>query len=94
MAGRDIGSVVLPNADLKIYLDASQEVRARRRAAQMHGLEEQASIEAMGNDLGRRDTIDSTREVSPLTAATGAVIINTDDLSIAEVVERILNLAG
>ena len=93
MAGRDIGSVVLPDADLKVYLDASREVRARRRAAQMREAGLTADVEALVADLARRDGIDSSRAASPLTAAPGAVIINTDDLTLAEVVQRILNLA-
>lgn len=93
MAGRDIGTVVLPDADLKVYLDASREVRARRRAAQMRESGLPADVEALVADLARRDGIDSTRATSPLTAAPGAVIIRTDDLTLAEVVQRILNLA-
>lgn len=93
MAGRDIGSVVLPDADLKVYLDASREVRARRRAEQMREAGLPADVEALVADLARRDGIDSSRATSPLTAAPGAVIIKTDDLTLAEVVQRILNLA-
>jgi len=93
MAGRDIGSVVLPEADLKIYLDASRDVRARRRAAQMRDHGENADVATLVQDLERRDGIDSSRATSPLTAARGAVIINTDDLSIEEVVRRIAALA-
>ncbi len=93
MAGRDIGSVVLPDAELKVYLDASREVRARRRAAQMRESGLDANIDALVADLARRDGIDSSRQTSPLTAASEAVIINTDDLTLAEVVQRILNLA-
>jgi len=94
MAGRDIGTVVLPHADLKIYLDASREVRARRRALQMREAGLQPDFDALVTELARRDGIDSTRETSPLTAAPGAVIIETDELTIAEVVQRILNLAA
>ncbi len=93
MAGRDIGTVVLPDADLKVYLDASREVRARRRAEQLRESGLEADVEALVADLARRDGIDSTRATSPLTAAPGAVIIKTDDLTLAEVVQRILNLA-
>lgn len=94
MAGRDIGSVVLPDADLKIYLDASREVRARRRALQLREAGLEPDFEALMTDLERRDGIDTSRETSPLTAARGAVIIHTDDLTITEVVQRILNLAA
>jgi cytidylate kinase len=94
MAGRDIGTVVLPKADLKIYLDASREVRAERRARQMRENGQQPDFAALVADLERRDGIDSTRETSPLTAAADAVIINTDNLTIEEVVQRILHLAA
>jgi cytidylate kinase len=94
MAGRDIGSVVLPDADLKVYLDASRDVRARRRADQLRAAGEVADLEAIRADLERRDGIDSSREVSPLTAAPGAVIINTDHLTIGQVVDRIVELAA
>jgi cytidylate kinase len=89
MAGRDIGTVVLPDADLKVFLDASSEVRARRRAQQIRREGYKADIVAIREELQRRDGIDSAREESPLTAAPGAVIINTDDLNIEEVVRRI-----
>ncbi len=94
MAGRDIGSVVLPDADLKVYLDASREVRARRRAEQMRAVGLAPNLAELIAELERRDGIDSRRETSPLTAAPGAVIINTDNVTIAEVVARILSLAG
>jgi cytidylate kinase len=93
MAGRDIGSVVLPDAGLKIYLDASREVRARRRAAQMRDAGLEPDFDALLADLTRRDGIDSSRHASPLTAAADAVIINTDTLPIEEVVRRIEALA-
>jgi cytidylate kinase len=93
MAGRDIGSVVLPDAELKVYLDASRLVRASRRAGQLRASGGTADEAAIVQDLARRDGIDSTRETSPLTAAPGAVIIHTDDLTIEQVIERILELA-
>ncbi len=93
MAGRDIGSVVLPDADLKVYLDASREVRAARRAEQLRATGVHPDLRVLGDDLAERDRIDSTRNASPLTAAHDAVIIHTDDLSVAEVVERILHAA-
>ena len=93
MAGRDIGTVVLPDAGLKVYLDASVEVRARRRAAQMREAGLEPNLEALMADLTRRDGIDSSRQASPLTAAPDAVIINTDTLTIQEVVRRIEALA-
>lgn len=94
MAGRDIGSIVLPDADLKVYLDASREVRARRRAEQLRAAGDQPDLDALVADLARRDGIDSSRDVSPLTAANGAVIIKTDDLTVEQVIERILEAAA
>jgi cytidylate kinase len=93
MVGRDIGSVVLPEADIKVYLDASLEVRARRRADQMRQNGTEPDLDEIIAELRRRDGIDSSRETSPLTAAPGAVIINTDNLSIEEVVRRIAAMA-
>jgi cytidylate kinase len=93
MAGRDIGTVVLPDADLKVYLDASRRVRAERRAAQLRAAGQPADVEALVADLERRDGSDSSREESPLTAAADAVIIHTDDMSVDEVVSRIVELA-
>ena len=93
MAGRDIGSVVLPDADLKVYLVASPEVRARRREAQLRAAGADAEYAAIVAEIARRDGIDSTRALSPLTPAAGAVIINTDGLTLEEVVRRIVALA-
>jgi cytidylate kinase len=93
MAGRDIGTVVLPGADLKVYLDASREVRARRRMQQVAESGGQADPGVVMADLERRDGIDSSRDASPLTAAPDAVIINTDTLTLDEVVQRIVELA-
>ena len=92
MAGRDIGSVVLPNADLKIYLDASPRVRAERRAREQNERPDEREIERLAADIVRRDTIDSTRETSPLTATPDAEIINTDAMNVDDVVARILEL--
>ncbi|MEX0749686.1 MAG: (d)CMP kinase [Dehalococcoidia bacterium] len=93
MAGRDIGTVVLPDADCKIYLDASREVRAQRRRKQILDAGGEADYDDLLADLERRDGIDSSRPASPLTAAPDAVIINTDNLSVDEVVERIVEMA-
>jgi len=92
MAGRDIGTAVLPHADLKVYLDASREERARRRRQQVALKGPGPSLESVLADLERRDVIDSSRSVSPLRPAEDAVIINTDGLSLEEVVERVLSL--
>ncbi len=92
MAGRDIGTAVLPHADLKVYLDASREERARRRRQQLALKGPSPSLESVLADLEKRDVIDSSRSVSPLRPAADAVIINTDGLSLEEVVERVLSL--
>lgn len=92
MEGRDIGSVVFPDAPVKIYLDASPEERARRRAADPAHTGGQAGQAAVAASIAARDRSDSTRAVSPLTLAPGAVRIDTTELSIAAVVEQVLEL--
>lgn len=94
MVGRDIGTVVLPEAGLKIYLDASAEERAHRRYQELVGRGEQASYEHILAGVRRRDHIDSTRDVAPLSVAKDAVIINSDGLSIAQVLERARELVA
>lgn len=97
MVGRDIGTVVLPDADLKIYLDASVEERARRRWREMGARGEEANYKAVLASMRRRDEIDSHREVSPLCVAEDAVVVDTTDLSIEEVlaeVERLIEERG
>jgi len=88
MVGRDIGTVVLPEADLKIYLDASVEERARRRWAEMDDREQDADYEDVLASMRRRDRIDSNREISPLRAAPDAIRIDTTDLEVEEVVDE------
>jgi cytidylate kinase len=85
--GRDIGSVVFPDAPVKVFLDASAEVRARRRA-----LETGETVDEVLADLNRRDLLDSTRLASPLKVPEGAVVVDTSKLSFEEVVERLLDL--
>lgn len=92
MAGRDIGTVVLPEADLKIYLDASVEERARRRTLEKQARGEEADYTQILAGLQLRDQIDSTRAVAPLRPADDAVIIDTDNLSAAEVIAKVLEL--
>ena len=87
--GRDIGSIVFPDAGLKVYLDAAPEVRARRRAG-----ETGQDVSRVLHEQERRDTIDSTRSVSPLTVPSDAVVIDTTHLTIDDVVARIVELAG
>ena len=93
MVGRDIGTVVLPNAPLKIYLDASAETRARRRVADAAGNVEQQRYEAVLDSIAARDAIDSTRADSPLRPADDAVVIATDELTIRAVVDAVMRLA-
>ena len=93
MAGRDIGTVVLPDAELKVYLDASPEERARRRHADFVRTGRQATEDDVFQDLRRRDQIDSERDVSPLRAAHDAVLITTDGMTSDDVLERVLELA-
>ena len=91
MAGRDIGTVVLPDADLKIFLEASVVERARRRTAE-RGLEpDSPGATAILNALRRRDELDSTRAVAPLRAATDARIISTDGNRFEDTVDAVVN---
>ncbi|MGV0660877.1 (d)CMP kinase, partial [Mycolicibacterium pulveris] len=90
--GRDIGTVVLPDADVKIFLTASPEVRARRRNEQNIAAGLGDDYEAVLADVQRRDHLDSNRPVSPLRAADDAVVVDTSDMSAAEVVEQLLEL--
>jgi cytidylate kinase len=92
MAGRDIGTVVLPDADVKVFLVASAEVRARRRVEELQAKGTAPSYDDVLADLRRRDGIDSTRAVAPLRPADDAVEIDTDALTIDEVVARVLAL--
>ena len=93
MEGRDIGSVVFPGADLKIYLDASADERARRRANDSAHTLGKAGQAAVAAALEARDRSDTTRTASPLTVAPDAVVIDTTDVPVDEVVRRVLDLA-
>ncbi len=88
--GRDIGTVVAPDAPVKIYLTASPEVRAQRRSRELTG----ATVAATQADLARRDRLDSTRKADPLAQAADAVEVDTSDLSLDEVVAVIVGMAG
>jgi len=92
MVGRDIGTVVFPEAELKIYLDASVEERARRRFEEVQRRGQMETYEEILNAMKRRDQMDSTRAVAPLKPAADAVIINTDSLSIDEVLQKVKDL--
>ena len=89
--GRDIGSVVFPDADIKIYLDADIETRTLRRMKDMERSGEQIPFEKVKEDIQRRDKQDSSRQLSPLIVPEGAKIIDTSNLSIEEQVEKVLD---
>jgi len=92
MEGRDIGTVVFPHADVKVYLDASPDERARRRAHDPAHSGGPVAVADVANALTARDELDRTRPVSPLYAAADAVVVDTTGLSIEEVVAAVLNL--
>ena len=92
MAGRDIGTVVLPDANLKIYIDASLEERARRRYDQLHASGKAVALDAIAEGIAQRDKADSERSVAPLRQAENAIYIDTDSHSLDEVVEQISRL--
>ena len=93
MEGRDIGSVVFPDADVKVYLDASAEERARRRASDpAHTGGKDATLEGVQNDLQARDKSDSERPVAPLTMAKDAIYIDTTGMPIEQVVRRVMEI--
>ncbi|MGH7764335.1 MAG: (d)CMP kinase [Candidatus Dormibacteraceae bacterium] len=91
MAGRDIGTVVFPNADFKFFLVASLEEKVRRRAAQYERRGERVDGEAMRKEVEARDRVDMERPVAPLRPADDAVIIDTDRLDVDQVVDRVLD---
>ena len=89
MVGRDIGTVVMPDADLKIYLDASVEERARRRYREIVARGEPADYERILRDMRRRDKIDSERDTAPLRPAEDAIIIDTTAMAVNEVLAEV-----
>lgn len=88
MVGRDIGTVVVPDADLKIFLDASAEVRAQRRYQELVDRGEHPDFDVVLASLKNRDQIDSTRKIAPLKPAEDAVVVQADGLGIQEVFEK------
>ena len=92
MDGRDIGSVVFPNAEYKFYIDASIKERSHRRWVELKEFESNITIENVEKDLRNRDFNDTNRSISPLTIPENAVIINSDDKSIKNVVDEIVGL--
>ncbi|MCJ7669396.1 MAG: (d)CMP kinase [Dehalococcoidia bacterium] len=93
MAGRDIGTVVLPWAELKIFLTASTKERAKRRYKELVKRGENSSLEIVLADLKKRDEMDIHRTISPLKPAEDAIIIDTENLSLEQVVDKIYTLA-
>jgi cytidylate kinase len=93
MVGRDIGTVVLPDAPLKVYLDATVEARARRRYRENRLRGQKARYADILRDMRRRDKIDSQRHAAPLRPAEDAVIVDTTDLDVEQVTRRVLDLA-
>lgn len=92
MDGRDIGTVVLPNADTKIYLDASPEARAKRRYDELIAKNQNVTFEEVYNDLVERDKNDSTREASPLKKADDAIVLDTTNLTLEQVVDEAIKI--
>jgi cytidylate kinase len=90
--GRDIGSVVLPNAKFKFYLDADVNVRAKRRLLDLQSSNPNLTYEEVLNDLKQRDFNDTTRKLSPLVLCEDAIKINSTNLSIEEVIEKFLEI--
>ena len=88
MEGRDIGSVVFPDASLKIYLTASEEVRAQRRAAEI----EEGDVASIAADIERRDSVDTQRSASPLMEAEDAIVVDTSEMTLEQVVDHVIEL--
>ena len=92
MDGRDIGSVVFPNADVKFYVDASLLTRSKRRWIELSKTEQDLSLEVVKNDLLKRDTNDTNREFSPLVKPINSITISTDNLSVGEVLDKMIKI--
>ena len=92
MDGRDIGTVVLPNADLKIFLTASPEARAERRYKELSQKDSAPAYEQVLSDIIKRDREDSTRKIAPLKQAADAVLLDTTDMTLEEATETIIGM--
>ena len=92
MDGRDIGTCVLPHADVKVYLTAGVETRAKRRYQELQEKGEDCNLEEIAHDIEERDRRDMTREIAPLKQAEDAVLVDSSDMTIAEVVKTIVDL--
>ena len=93
MDGRDIGTTVLPNANLKVYLTASSKVRAKRRYDELTAKGDSCDIDVIEKDIIDRDHRDMTREISPLKQADDAILVDSSDMTIEEVENKIIELA-
>lgn len=92
MVGRDIGTVVIPDAKIKLYLDASAEERARRRFLELRNRGKEITFDEILQDMIRRDKFDSSRSIAPLRPADDAIIVNSDDMNADEVFVHILKI--
>ena len=92
MDGRDIGTCVLPHADVKVYLTASVETRAKRRYQELQEKGEDCNLEEIAHDIEERDRRDMTREIAPLKQAEDAVLVDSSDMTITEVVKTSVDL--
>lgn len=90
--GRDIGSVVFPNADFKIYLDAKAEIRAARRMKELKNQDESVSLDDLVAQIKRRDFLDANRKISPLTRTKDAIVVDTSYLDVDEQIVKIVNI--
>ena len=93
LEGRDIGTVVFPNADLKFFLIAGIEARAQRRLRDLEAIGERPDIDRLIEEIEERDRLDSTRAASPLRQAEGSIVLDTSNLTIPEQVEVVVRAA-
>ena len=93
MDGRDIGTVILPNADVKIFLTASEECRAKRRYDELRAKGQQVTLEDVLAEMNQRDKQDSTRDIAPTAAAEDAVLLDNTDMTFEETVNAVIDLA-
>jgi cytidylate kinase len=94
MEGRDIGTIVLPQAELKIFLTAKPEIRAERRARQLGIADDRAAVEKLAREIAERDKRDAERDIAPLRPARDAIEIDTSTLTFQEQVSKVVRLAG
>ena len=92
MDGRDIGTVILPDAKVKIFLTASPEKRAARRCAELREKGQDVTVEGILADMERRDALDASRATAPLKQAEDAVLVDTSDLTLEQSIEAVLTV--